>query len=169
MDASSESGSMPWLIVRLPWGSRSTQSTRCPRSTNAAARFSVVVVLATPPFWLVNAMTFALASITQAVFARAGRNPSPFASDAFVIGQAAGARHGQGRGRKDDHRRRPRADRRAGRQARGAVRGGRADASRRGAEPHPPRRPRARLRRPRGREAGVASLPVEVAHARRGA
>ena len=51
---------MPWLIVRLPCGSRSTQSTRCPRSTNAAARFSVVVVFATPPFWFVNAMTFAL-------------------------------------------------------------------------------------------------------------
>ena len=66
IDASSESGSIPWLIVRLPCGSRSTQSTRCPRSTNAAARFSVVVVFATPPFWLVNAMTFALASITQA-------------------------------------------------------------------------------------------------------
>src|SRR5215210_3304985 len=47
-------------MVRLPWGSRSTQSTRCPRSTNAAARLSVVVVFATPPFWLVNAMTLAL-------------------------------------------------------------------------------------------------------------
>src|SRR5215210_7502074 len=60
IDASSESGSMPWLIVRLPCGSRSTQSTRCPRSTNAAARLSVVVVFATPPFWLVKAMTLAL-------------------------------------------------------------------------------------------------------------
>src|SRR5919109_2536711 len=60
IDASSESGSIPWLIVRLPWGSRSTQSTRCPRSTNAAARLSVVVVFATPPFWLVKAMTLAL-------------------------------------------------------------------------------------------------------------
>src|SRR5215210_7881558 len=54
-------------MVRLPWGSRSTQSTRCPRSTNAAARLSVVVVFATPPFWLVNAMTFALGdSVTGA-------------------------------------------------------------------------------------------------------
>src|SRR5918995_2719588 len=60
IEASSESGSMPWLIVRLPCGSRSTHSTRCPRSTNAAARLSVVVVFATPPFWLVNAMTLAL-------------------------------------------------------------------------------------------------------------
>src|ERR671924_793899 len=60
IDASSESGSMPWLMVRLPCGSRSTQSTRWPRSTNAAARLRVVVVFATPPFWLVKAMTLAL-------------------------------------------------------------------------------------------------------------
>ena len=38
----------------------STHSTRCPSSAKAAARFSVVVVLATPPFWLANAMTLAL-------------------------------------------------------------------------------------------------------------
>ena len=70
---------MPWLIVRLPCGSRSTHSTRWPRSAKAAARLSVVVVLATPPFWLVNAMTCALAShYASAVFARAGRNPSLF-------------------------------------------------------------------------------------------
>ena len=51
---------MPWLMVRLPCGSRSTHSARWPLSTNAAARFSVVVVFATPPFWLVKAMTLAL-------------------------------------------------------------------------------------------------------------
>ena len=60
IETSSESGSIPWLIVRLPCGSRSTQSTRWPRSTNAAARLSVVVVLATPPFWFAKAMTWAL-------------------------------------------------------------------------------------------------------------
>ena len=60
IDTSSESGSIPWLMVRLPCGSRSTQSARWPLSTNAAARLSVVVVLATPPFWLVKAMTLAL-------------------------------------------------------------------------------------------------------------
>src|ERR1700683_1372574 len=38
----------------------STHRTRCPSSANAAARLSVVVVLATPPFWLANAMTLAL-------------------------------------------------------------------------------------------------------------
>src|SRR3954447_10147073 len=51
---------MPWDIVRLPCGAMSTHSTRCPRSANATARFSVVVVLATPPFWLAKTMTFAL-------------------------------------------------------------------------------------------------------------
>ena len=59
IDFSSESGSMPCDIVRLPCGSMSTHSTRCPRSANATARFSVVVVLATPPFWLAKAMTLA--------------------------------------------------------------------------------------------------------------
>src|SRR4029079_5372776 len=86
---------MPWLIVRLAWGSRSTHRTRLPRSTNAAARFSVVVVLATPPLWLVKAMTLAFCDtgasgsvvccagrersnspITGGVFPRAERNPS---------------------------------------------------------------------------------------------
>ena len=91
IETSSESGSMPWLIVRLPCGSRSTHSARCPLSTNAAARLSVVVVLATPPFWLVNAMTLACgvtgasgsadvwtcASITQCLFARDAGIPPP--------------------------------------------------------------------------------------------
>src|SRR5687768_11062277 len=66
METSSESGSIPWLIVRLPCGSRSTQSTRWSRSTNAAARLRAVVVLATPPFWFVKAMTLAVGSIRSA-------------------------------------------------------------------------------------------------------
>ena len=37
----------------------STHRTRWPSSAKAAARFSVVVVLATPPFWLAKAMTLA--------------------------------------------------------------------------------------------------------------
>ena len=57
IDRSSSSGSRPWLIVRLPWGSRSTASTRFPRSASATPRLSVVVVLATPPFWFANAIT----------------------------------------------------------------------------------------------------------------
>ena len=52
IDFSTLSGSMPWLIVRLPCGSRSTQSTRWPDSAKATARLRVVVVFATPPFWL---------------------------------------------------------------------------------------------------------------------
>src|SRR4051794_7025860 len=60
IDISSESGSIPWLMVRFDCGSRSTQSTRLPFSANATARFSVVVVLATPPFWLANEITRAL-------------------------------------------------------------------------------------------------------------
>src|SRR4051812_38534732 len=59
IDFSTESGSIPWLIVRLPCGSMSTASTRCPASAKATARFRVVVVLATPPFWLANAITSA--------------------------------------------------------------------------------------------------------------
>src|SRR4051812_26057378 len=60
IDCSSVSGSMPCDMVRLPWGSMSTHRTRWPSSAKAAARFSVVVVFATPPFWLANAMTFAV-------------------------------------------------------------------------------------------------------------
>ena len=57
IDFSSVSGSMPCDIVRLPCGSMSQHSTRWPSSANATARLSVVVVLATPPFWLANAIT----------------------------------------------------------------------------------------------------------------
>ncbi len=59
IDFSTVSGSMPWLIVRFPWGSMSTASTRWPASANATARLRVVVVFATPPFWLAKAITFA--------------------------------------------------------------------------------------------------------------
>src|SRR5438552_2808045 len=41
----------------------STQSTRWPASAKATATFSVVVVFATPPFWLAKAMTLAVAVI----------------------------------------------------------------------------------------------------------
>ena len=59
IDRSTESGLKPWLIVRLPCGSRSTASTRRPFSLNATPRFSVVVVFATPPFWFAKAMILA--------------------------------------------------------------------------------------------------------------
>src|SRR5437764_4611838 len=48
-------------MVRLPWGSMSQHRTRCPSSAKATGRLSVVVVLATPPFWLANAMTLKVA------------------------------------------------------------------------------------------------------------
>jgi hypothetical protein len=41
----------------------SIASTRCPFSAKATARLSVVVVLATPPFWLANAITWACGSV----------------------------------------------------------------------------------------------------------
>ena len=43
-----------------------THSTRCPSSANATARLSVVVVLATPPFWLANAITWLISTLTRA-------------------------------------------------------------------------------------------------------
>src|ERR1700738_2707333 len=45
------------LIVRWPWGSRSMRRTRFPSSASAQPRFTAVVVLPTPPFWLATAMT----------------------------------------------------------------------------------------------------------------
>src|SRR5947207_219103 len=59
---------MPCDIVRLPCGSMSQHRTRCPSSAKAAARLSVVVVLATPPFWFANAMTLALFSTEGSAF-----------------------------------------------------------------------------------------------------
>src|SRR3954469_12548901 len=47
-------------MVALPCGSRSTISTRCPTLPRPAARFTVVVVLPTPPFWLATQKIFAI-------------------------------------------------------------------------------------------------------------
>src|SRR5438309_9330249 len=65
IDFSKVSGSIPWDIVRLPCGSMSAHSTRWPSSAKATARFRVVVVFATPPFWLANAITFGVELITR--------------------------------------------------------------------------------------------------------
>src|ERR1044071_9377935 len=43
-------------IELLAWGSRSRRSVLVPRRANAAARLMAVVVLPTPPFWLVIAI-----------------------------------------------------------------------------------------------------------------
>src|SRR4029453_3900683 len=44
-------------VDALPCGSRSTTSTRLPCSANATARFTVVGVLPTPPFWFATQRT----------------------------------------------------------------------------------------------------------------
>jgi len=45
--------------VVLPWGSRSSTSTASPARARYVERFTTVVVLPTPPFWLAMAMTLA--------------------------------------------------------------------------------------------------------------
>src|SRR4051794_23037522 len=76
IDRSTLSGSTPWLIVRLPCGSKSMHRTSWPDSENATARFSVVVVFATPPFWFANEMIFARRSDWSPMCAPGGR-PAP--------------------------------------------------------------------------------------------
>ena len=50
-------GFTPTPVEALPCGSRSAMSVRYPRSARAAPRFTAVVVLPTPPFWLASAIT----------------------------------------------------------------------------------------------------------------
>src|SRR3712207_244089 len=47
---------MPRPVEAFPCGSRSTNKTRCSEA-RAVARFTAVVVLPTPPFWLARAIT----------------------------------------------------------------------------------------------------------------
>src|SRR3954465_4606678 len=163
---------MPCDIVRVPWGSMATQSTRKPFSSKATARFSVVVVLATPPFWLANAMTLGLvgglamtAPYSPAgrwfLHARGGRRTGSLASPSDGVPLRRGAR-AAARGRADARRvgearsrRGPRPHRRAprghpgGRPEQPGVRG-------RG-RPPPARPPRARgARLPGGRRGARA-------------
>ena len=49
--------STPQPMVALPCGSQSISSTRRCVAASEAARFTAVVVLPTPPFWLAIAMT----------------------------------------------------------------------------------------------------------------
>src|SRR3954452_25556986 len=144
IDRSSESGAMPWLIVRFDCGSRSTQSTRLPFSANATARLRVVVVLATPPFWLANEITCAFGPLgVEAVCAGGSEAAGALITDegdggnagglelfrsnrpirghvfgrvgGFLSRQTPGFCDGEGRGRQDHRRRMPRAGRRAAR------------------------------------------------------
>ena len=45
-------GGTPRPVLALPWGSKSISNTDWPTATKAVARFTAVVVLPTPPFWL---------------------------------------------------------------------------------------------------------------------
>src|SRR5437870_3107717 len=51
---------MPKPVVALPWGSRSTRRVERSARASPAARFTAVVVLPTPPFWLTTAMVLAM-------------------------------------------------------------------------------------------------------------
>src|SRR5437879_6311739 len=53
-------------MVAFPWGSKSTSSTRFPACESAAARFTLVVVLPTPPFWFTTASTRAMSTLCPA-------------------------------------------------------------------------------------------------------
>src|SRR5258707_12706278 len=67
-------------MVRLPCGSRSTRSPFIPCSEKATPRFSAVVVLATPPFWLAKAITLPTAApfeMSSRVPGRGSRRASP--------------------------------------------------------------------------------------------
>src|SRR5436190_16944633 len=52
----------------LAWGSRSRRSVLLPRRANAAARLMAVVVLPTPPFWLVIAIINVPAVVAESSF-----------------------------------------------------------------------------------------------------
>lgn len=57
-DTSSSSGFFtPRLTVKLPCGSASTSKTFLPESASPTPRLTAVVVLPTPPFWFVMAIT----------------------------------------------------------------------------------------------------------------
>src|SRR3954471_24628246 len=121
----------------------STQRTRCPFSAKAAARFSVVVVFAPPPFWFAKAMTFTFEdSVTddsERSISSYRRGKRPMLHCLFVrvwkipsgepaTRQAPRGRDRQGRRGPNDRRDRPRAGRRAHGQARDGGRGGAAGA-----------------------------------------
>src|SRR4051794_27914741 len=83
IERSIESGFRPWLIVRFPCGSRSTSSTFSPCSANATPRFRVVVVFATPPFWLANEITRGIGAslaVSVRIPGRGSRRASPIES-----------------------------------------------------------------------------------------
>ena len=66
-------GETPTPLLALPCGSRSTSSVRRSAAATLAARFTAVVVLPTPPFWLTTAMTRAALPLAHASRARLAR------------------------------------------------------------------------------------------------
>ena len=80
---------MPRPVVALPCGSRSTTRTRCSFSASAAPRFTVVVVLPTPPFWLATAMTRG-SGRSRRMFGPAGSLSVPADGASSIAGIGAG-------------------------------------------------------------------------------
>jgi hypothetical protein len=68
-------------MVALPCGSRSTSSTRLGVRASAAARFTAVVVLPTPPFWLAMAMMRAMRRACPSGSQRRRRRAVDYASE----------------------------------------------------------------------------------------
>src|SRR5262245_5537424 len=87
----------PSPVDALPCGSMSTSRTRKPSSASAAATFTAVVVLPTPPFWLATAITLPIAQLHPF---RKRRRPSPHATSSpiareLVLGNASSERKQQ--------------------------------------------------------------------------
>src|SRR5687767_5382084 len=85
--------STPEPIVALPCGSRSTSRTRWPTCASPAARFTAVVVLPTPPFWL--AMQKILAMCASEVDEGHAQVGSCLAQRGVAGGQGQAAPHGE--------------------------------------------------------------------------
>src|ERR1700737_2913710 len=89
----------PRPLVALPWGSRSTTSTRFSEAASEAARFTAVVVLPTPPFWFATARIRAMApsgavregaAVTRARRGSDNRSPRPARPPLFHVERAGG-------------------------------------------------------------------------------
>src|SRR5665213_2690529 len=78
---------MPSPVEALPWGSRSSSSTRSPTAARAVPRLIAVVVLPTPPFWLTTARTRKGASGVDMAQLSQFQDP---AGSAAAAGQALG-------------------------------------------------------------------------------
>lgn len=77
-------GAVSTMYKALAWGSRSMTSTRLFNRARAAARFSAVVVLPTPPFWFAMAMTLVLKKSPEPLAVRT-RSPAHQASFLYIM------------------------------------------------------------------------------------